>query len=34
VLELLRRELEMVMRQAGTTSIEQILPAHILHRSL
>ncbi|HIA49111.1 MAG TPA: alpha-hydroxy-acid oxidizing protein [Acidobacteria bacterium] len=34
VLELLRRELEMVMRQAGTSSIEQILPAHILHRSL
>ena len=34
VLELLRRELEMVMRQAGTTSLDQISPAHIVDRSL
>ena len=34
VLELLRRELEMVMRQAGITSLDQISPAHIVDRSL
>ncbi len=32
VLELLRRELRMVMRQAGTTTIGQIGPSHVVRR--
>ncbi len=32
VLDLLRRELAMVMRQAGTTSIAKITRAHVRHR--
>ncbi|HJO37880.1 MAG: alpha-hydroxy acid oxidase [Vicinamibacterales bacterium] len=32
VLGLLRRELEMVMRQAGATSVARIMPSHILRR--
>jgi len=32
VLEILRRELQMVMRQAGTTSIAKITRAHVLDR--
>ena len=33
VLELLRRELQMVMRQAGTTSIDRIGAQHIIWRA-
>ena len=32
VLEMLRRELRTIMRQAGTTSIERITPAYVLQR--
>ena len=34
VLQMLRRELELVMRQAGTPTIKDIKAAHILHRTL
>jgi isopentenyl diphosphate isomerase/L-lactate dehydrogenase-like FMN-dependent dehydrogenase len=34
VLQMLRSELELVMRQAGTPTIKDIRPAHILHRTL
>ena len=34
VLQMLRRELELVMRQAGTRTIKDIKPAHILNRTL
>ncbi len=33
VLAILRRELEIVMRQAGTTSLKQITPAYVLPRN-
>jgi 4-hydroxymandelate oxidase len=33
VLAILRRELEIVMRQAGTTSLKQITPAYVLPRT-
>jgi isopentenyl diphosphate isomerase/L-lactate dehydrogenase-like FMN-dependent dehydrogenase len=33
VLAILRRELEIVMRQAGTTSLKQITPAYVLARN-
>ena len=32
VLTILRRELELIMRQSGTTSISRITPAHIIAR--
>jgi 4-hydroxymandelate oxidase len=32
VLKIMRRELEMVMRQAGTTSVEQITQAYVTDR--
>ena len=34
VLQMIRRELELVMRQAGTPTIKDIRPAHILRRTL
>ena len=33
VLEILRRELKTIMRQAGTTSVEKIAPAYVVDRS-